>query len=298
VVVGTDFFEWGNGFGLLCVCREGAEASLTQHRSSWIIRLDAQLNRTGVFGVGEESCFGAVGAGPRKTVAALMQSSSFAFVTWEGERHVIPVAPAPEWAEKMFGPPGRSGAQLWSRTGIEPGAELFAMPRGDRGTLPVFDVTTTPPSLLHTLDIGENRLNHVVSLVAGRRVYAKEDRSTRLRAWDFSDGVKLLWDEVVPGIDNEGQAYLGYYKGNVVVPGKACIFFIDENSGLVNYRFCAPKALERYRTVPQGRPRGYPPYILSYAFLNGYLIGASKNCYEPFYAWEVPETLIPASSTK
>jgi len=287
-----DFFEWGDGYGMLC----GVSTLRIddERKRAWVVRFDANFRRTGVFLI-RGGGMGAMAVGPTKAIAAITQSKSVVFLSFSGDRHVIPIAEPKPWAEEMFGG-ARPSLLLWTRPGIVPGSELLAMPYADRGTLPVFDITTTPPKVLHTLDVGGVSLARVVSLVSGRRVYVKRDTSNTITSYDFSgDGVKVLWVRVFPGSDNKGQAYLGYHKGNIIAPGLAKITFIDEDTGLVNYEFLAPDAARQPARPDDGKPQlsRAAPYILSYAILDNYLIGSSRNREKPLYVWKIPEKLIP-----
>lgn len=293
VLHSVDFFEWGDGYGLLCNFEATSRTKLEKERA-WIVRFDARLRRTGVVEVRGGGGLQALGVGPGKKLAAVMQPNAITFVHASGKCDVVPIPHAQPWADKMFGG-YRYGACIWTPPGTVPGAKLFAIPYLDRGTLPVIDVTTKPPVLIHTLDIAGLSLNTVVSLVAGERVFAKMISSSRIRAWDFSHGVTLLWTKDIPGIRNKYLTSFGYYKGNVIVLGKAIIYFVDENTGAINYTFCAPSAQKRYDEFSKTGhgPIGYPPYFISYAILGHHLIGSSHNFHDPLYVWEIPEKLIP-----
>jgi len=292
------FFEWGDGYGLLTRDidlrpKRGTKPSrAVSNDLAWVVKLDSSfrpINAIEVKGGG----FGAFAVGPGRTIVAIAQPDSMAFLYPNGDCHVLPVTSAKSWSKRMYGSPGLGGMN--SARGIVPGSELFAVPYTDRGTLPVFDMTTRPPKLLHTLDVTGTSRDHVVSLVSGRRVYVKRDRKNAIEAWDFSDGVKLLWRRVFPGSDNKGQAYLGYHKGNIIAPGLAKITFIDEDTGLVNYEFLTPDAAGQPARPDDGKPllSRAAPYILSYAILDNYLIGSSRDRGKPLYAWKIPEKLIP-----
>ena len=88
-----DFFQWGSGYGVLCVGRASTQGKAHRYRS-WIIQYDSKFNQTHVFSVPDGRCWAALGVGPANAIAALVQRNSFAFMDLEGTCHVVPVKPA------------------------------------------------------------------------------------------------------------------------------------------------------------------------------------------------------------
>jgi hypothetical protein len=136
-----------------------------------------------------------------------------------------------------------------------------------------------------------------VTLVADRAVFLMEEDSHVVKAWSFENGAEMRWVRAIPGTANRGQAYLGYHEKNVIIPGRASIYFLNEVNGCVNYRFSLPgpggEAVvpEREWFLETGVPGR--DEIVSYAVFNGYLFGCTRESKQPIYVWKIPDPLVP-----
>jgi hypothetical protein len=138
------------------------------------------------------------------------------------------------------------------------------------------------------------------AVAAGRRVFFKEDQGNTLAGWEF-DGSRgrELWSRFIRITENKGQAYLGYHEGNVIVPGRGNIYFVNADNGWVNYRFSAVVPAGE-AIIPENdwfREAGIlglnPQDVMSYAIFNGYLIGCVRDRKKPIYVWKLPDPLVP-----
>ncbi|MFW5893884.1 MAG: hypothetical protein ACOCUY_01990, partial [Verrucomicrobiota bacterium] len=97
----------------------------------------------------------------------------------------------------------------------------------------------------------------------------------------------------------------GYWKGNIIVPARTNIYFLDERTGEINYRFCLvedsgkslhPKKSWYDKTWPNWERERYMDEntryyrIVSFEVFNGHLFAISNKPETPIYVWKLPSS--------
>ena len=194
---------------------------------------------------------------------------------------------------------------------------VFPKVRSER--IPVFNVGTFPPRLASNITIGGPPSNMVTSagiavedrvflqqggsrVITARPASGKLDEPVRLNrfAWTPQSPElrrKFYWQRYIPGTETRKVGFFGHRKKHLIVPGRANIFFIDPETGLVNYRFCTlykpgRKIVPDKEWIQWTRDERMYNEIHCWGIFNDHLIATSDNHREPFYIWRLPDELV------
>ncbi len=326
----TRCVSWGRGYAVVVTAEEPPGAYSFGPWHTKVVLFDPDFRRLQTFETPCKQVWAAVACGSDSDILVLLDIRGYYFMRLDGSTHFARMASdrsPPDTGNRLAWAAMRipyEAGRKWHRAGIVRGSRYFTYPREDMERSPVFDTASWPPVQVHTYAYGGSLTDgDGVVLIEGTRLYGKGARSSFLDAWDLTgkelteppaenryDGGRIdpfstpgdgkpyhIWRRLLHHADNRRQLSLGYWKGNIIVPGKANIFFVDEDTGLVNYRFCTIYRPGN-RIIPSREwcttvtDMGMSHGIQSYAVFRGHILGCTSNRREPIYVWKIPDRAV------